>query len=73
MIEHVDEDDAERPNVGRGGSISWRNIVMAFITHIWCTSTVHVSTLDIPRGKTKIGQLDSHLAFSLACERIDRV
>lgn len=58
MVEHVDEDDAERPYIGRTCCVCWRDVVSTFIAHVRSTPTVHVAGGGVCGRQTKVGEFD---------------
>lgn len=63
MIQHINEDDAQRPDIGGTGGVSRGNIISAFIAHVGGTATIHIGRFKVGGGQTKVGKLDDDFAF----------
>jgi hypothetical protein len=72
VVEHVDEHNAQGPDIGGAGSIGGRNVVSALVAHVWSTSTIHVRGFEVLGGEAEIGQFDNNLAFQTSVRRGER-
>jgi hypothetical protein len=68
VIQHIYENDSERPNVGMTGSIRRGAVVATFVAHVGSTSAVHIRRLFIGSRETKVGELNDDFTFTLAID-----
>lgn len=71
VVEHVDKDDTEGPDVCRCCGIRRRNIVVTFEAHVWSASAIHITRFHVPRGQSKIGEFYGYLSLVFPGGRIE--